>query len=51
MSEAPTPPYYDPYDYEIDASPHPVWERLRDEAPLYYNEDLDFYDLRATEWK
>jgi len=45
MSEAPTRPYYDPYDYEIDASPHPIWQRLRDEAPLYYNEDLDFYAL------
>ena len=29
--------YYDPYDYEIDADPYPVWKRMRDEAPLYYN--------------
>jgi cytochrome P450 len=36
---------YDPYDYEIDADPHPVWKRLRDEAPVYYNERLDFYAL------
>ena len=27
--------YYDPYDYEIDADPYPVWKRMRDEAPLY----------------
>jgi hypothetical protein len=27
-------PYYDPYVYDIDANPHPVWRRLRDEAPL-----------------
>lgn len=26
--------YYDPYDFEIDADPHPVWRRLRDAAPL-----------------
>ena len=26
-------PYYDPYDFEIDADPYPVWKRLRDEAP------------------
>jgi cytochrome P450 len=37
--------YYDPYDTEIDDDPYPVWKRLRDEAPLYYNEKLDFYAL------
>jgi cytochrome P450 len=37
--------YYDPYDYAIDADPYPVWTRLRDEAPLYYNEKLGFYAL------
>jgi cytochrome P450 len=35
--------YYDPYDYEIDAYPHPVWKRMRDERPLYYNEKHNFY--------
>ena len=35
--------YYDPYDFEIDADPYPVWKRLRDEAPLYYNEKYDFF--------
>src|SRR4051794_21577586 len=35
--------YYDPYDFEIDTDPYPVWRRLRDEAPLYYNEKYDFY--------
>ena len=39
------PPYYDPYDAAIDADPHPVWKRLRDEAPLYYNEQYGFYAL------
>src|SRR4051812_12873969 len=38
-------PYYDPYDATIDANPYPVWQRLRDEAPLYYNEEHDFYAL------
>ena len=38
-------PYYDPYDYAIDADPHPSWKQLRDEAPLYRNEKLDFYAL------
>jgi cytochrome P450 len=36
---------YDPYDFEIDADPYPVWRRLRNEAPLYYNEEHDFYAL------
>jgi len=35
--------YYDPYDFDIDADPYPVWRRLRDDAPLYYNEKYDFY--------
>jgi len=35
--------YYDPYDADIDADPYPVWKRMRDEAPLYYNEKYDFY--------
>ena len=43
--DAPAPPYYDPYDAHIDADPYPVWRRLRDEAPLYYNEQYDFYAL------
>lgn len=37
--------YYDPYDFEIDADPHPVWKRMRDERPLYYNEKYDFFAL------
>jgi cytochrome P450 len=35
--------YYDPYDRDIDADPYPVYRRLRAEAPLYYNEQYDFY--------
>jgi cytochrome P450 len=37
--------YYDPYDFEIDVDPHPIWKRMRDEAPLYYNQKYDFYAL------
>jgi cytochrome P450 len=37
--------YYDPYDFEIDDNPYPVWKRLRDEAPFYYNEKHNFYAL------
>lgn len=35
--------YFDPFDQEIKANPYPVYRRLRDEEPLYYNEDHDFY--------
>lgn len=36
---------YDPYDYAIDADPHPTWRRMRDAFPVYRNESLDFYAL------
>lgn len=41
--------YYDPYDFEIDSDPYPVWKRMRDEAPLYYNEKYDFFALSRYE--
>jgi cytochrome P450 len=41
--------YYDPFDFEIDTDPYPIWRRLRDEAPLYYNERYDFYALGRFE--
>jgi hypothetical protein len=34
--------YYDPCDFAIDDDPYPVWKRLRDEAPLYYNDKYGF---------
>lgn len=37
--------YYDPFDFDVDDDPYPVWKRLRDERPLYYNEKYDFYAL------
>jgi cytochrome P450 len=41
--------FYDPYDFEIDTDPYPVWRRLRDETPLYYNEKYDFFALSRFE--
>lgn len=35
--------YFDPYDIELNRDPYPMFARLRDEAPLYYNEQYDFY--------
>jgi cytochrome P450 len=37
--------YYDPYNVNVNADPYPIYRRLRDEAPLYYNPDHDFYAL------
>ena len=59
MTEARTAVYYDPYDFEIDTDPYPIWRRLRDEVPLYYNEKYDFYALSrfadvekcSTDWR
>ena len=48
MSTATADLYYDPYDFEIDADPYPVWKRMRDEQPLYYNEKHDFWAV--TRW-
>jgi cytochrome P450 len=38
-------PYWDPYDDDIRRSPYESWRRLRDEAPVYYNERYDFWAL------
>src|SRR5438105_12085305 len=37
--------YYDPFDVGINADPYPTYKRLRDEAPIYYNERYDFWAL------
>jgi cytochrome P450 len=41
--------YWDPYDVEITADPYPVFRRLSEEAPLYYNDKYDFYALSRFE--
>jgi cytochrome P450 len=48
-ASASTELYYDPYDFDIDTDPYPTWKRMRDEAPLYYNERNDFYALSRFE--
>lgn len=37
--------FYDPYDYQVDIDAQKIWKRLRDEAPLYWNEKFGFYAL------
>ncbi len=38
-------PIYDPFDPTVIADPYPVYARLRDEHPVYYNERMNFYVL------
>ncbi|MEV4648292.1 cytochrome P450 [Saccharopolyspora sp. NPDC049357] len=36
---------FSPYDYAVHADPYPTYARLRDEAPVYHNAELDFWAL------
>jgi cytochrome P450 len=36
---------YDPYDADIDDDPYPTWTRMRDEAPLYRNDEHGFWAI------
>ena len=38
-------PEFDPYSYEIHEDPYPVYRRLRDDAPAYFNEKRGFWAL------
>jgi cytochrome P450 len=40
---------FDPYDKQTALNPHPLFRRLREEAPLYYNQQHDFYALSRFE--
>lgn len=39
------PARYDPYTVELEADPNAVYARLRDEAPLYHDDDGGFWAL------
>jgi cytochrome P450 len=47
--DIPTDIVYDPHDRATLFDPHPLVRRMRDEAPLYYSEELDFYALTRFE--
>jgi cytochrome P450 len=36
---------YDPFSYELDQDPYPLYRWMRDAAPAYHNERLDFWAL------
>jgi hypothetical protein len=37
--------HFDPFDYAFHEDPYPVYRRLRDEAPVYWNEEIGFWAL------
>ncbi|MDR3417198.1 MAG: cytochrome P450 [Nevskia sp.] len=43
------PILFDPYRVDIRQNPYPTYKRLRDEAPLYYNAEYDFYAVSRFE--
>ena len=40
-----SPVYWDPFDPALRVDPYPLWQRLRDEAPVYHNDKFDFWVL------
>ncbi len=38
-------PHWDPYNAAQRRSPYEAWRRLRDEAPVYHNEEFGFFAL------
>ena len=45
MTTATADLHYDPYSVETGRDPHALFRRMRDEAPLWYSEELDFWAL------
>ena len=45
MSSATVDLILDPYSYDFHEDPYPYYKRLRDEAPIYHNADLNFWAL------
>jgi cytochrome P450 len=49
VSLAVDPVTFSPYAYEIHEDPYPVYARLRREAPVYRNEEFDFWAFALHE--
>jgi cytochrome P450 len=53
MTSSPGTVSWDPFDTELDVAPYEVWRALRDHAPVYRNEQYDFWALSRyddVEW-
>ena len=40
---------FDPFSEEFFEEPQAIYRRMREEAPVYYNEEYDFYALTRHE--
>ena len=40
---------YNPFSFELQDDPFPTYRWLRDEAPLYRNEEMDFWAISRFE--
>ena len=40
---------YNPFSYALHEDPYPVYKRMRDEAPVYHNEEYGFWALSRFE--
>lgn len=49
MTVTEAPLSYSPYAYEIHEDPYPIYARMRAEAPVYRNDELDFWALSRHE--
>lgn len=49
MSFQTVDPILDPYDYDFHEDPYPYYKRLRNEAPLYRNDERNFWALSRHE--
>jgi cytochrome P450 len=45
MTTTHRPLFFSPYAYEVHDDPYPVYARLRAEAPVYRNDEFDFWAL------
>jgi cytochrome P450 len=45
IDSADTAIYYDPFDFDVDVNAQAIWKRMRDEAPVYWNEKHKFFAL------
>jgi len=45
----PEPVSFNPFAYEMHEDPYPTYERLREEAPCYHNEEMGFWVLSRFE--
>jgi cytochrome P450 len=49
MTSATLPLVFDPFSEDFFASPYETYRRMRDESPVYYSEQYDFYALTRHE--